>query len=203
MKADDYLVQVAYVTGRILHEGTGQPPVGEIEFTADEGKIFGRVFDDGRFVISAYEQFPLLNLNIRVRSPQYRAGEVTHSLTVTIPAGDYDPEPPTAPAALFDVGDIILPGEGVNVRGRVTEAADPEVPVAGADVTLTHNGPPGSEIPSETTDADGRYRFKDARLWSPAEIAVSKTGFVTETRALRPDYGKLVNEEHFRLQPSP
>ncbi|HEY0078511.1 MAG TPA: carboxypeptidase-like regulatory domain-containing protein [Pyrinomonadaceae bacterium] len=204
MKDDSYLAQVAYVTGRLLHEGTGRAVVGDIEITADEGEVFGRVFEDGRFVVSAYEKFAALHLHIRARSEQYRAGEVTHAVVATIPpADDFDPETPTPPAPLVDLGDILLPGDEVNIRGRVTEAADPDAPILGAEVTITHAGPAGTEITPVLTDSDGRFRFDEVRVWSPASISAFANGFQTETRALLPDYGRLVNEEHFRLPPPP
>jgi Carboxypeptidase regulatory-like domain len=204
MKEDGEIRQVAYVKGRILHEGTGRPVVGDIRLTADEGVVSGRVFDDGTFVVSAYEKFPALHLNVRAASPQYRAGALTHTFVASIPAAaDFDPTPPAAPAPLVDVGDIILPGDAVNLRGRVTQAADPDVPVVGADVALTHAGPPGSEVPPAATDGEGRFRFDDVRLWAPSTIGVTAAGFKPESRALVLDYERPVNEEDFRLQPPP
>ncbi|MBC7909099.1 MAG: carboxypeptidase regulatory-like domain-containing protein [Pyrinomonadaceae bacterium] len=201
---------MAYATGVILHKGTGRPLDGEIQFTAEEGTVVGKVLADGTFVVSGYEKFTGLKLHISAQSPMYRTGhaEFTPPVILFPPGSDFDPEPPALPTALVDVGLVLLPADKVNVRGLVVEAKNPESPISGAKVEIKHDG----LTLQTTTDSAGRYRFEEEVnakvqiingkvITTPPQITCSIAGFVSVTRILLLDYSKLVNEEHFRLAP--
>lgn len=209
MTTQDVITQVAFATGRILHQGTGEPVIGEIQITAKEGPVVDKVLADGTFAISGDLKllFPhldtqnyQLNLTIRANTAQYRAGFINHTLLVAIPGGsNFDPDPPLTLGALVDIGTILLPADSINIRGRVVEAKNPDTPISGATVEVLHAGPP---IPAATTKADGGYRFDDITVTAPARIRCSEPmNFKPETRTLLIDFGKLVNEESFRLPP--
>jgi|GEM_PF-1486911 len=204
----DVITQVAFVTGRILHQGTGRPVVGQVRLIAKQGPVVSKVLDDGTFAVSGHLRFLFpdlaaqpyqLDLTIRADSPQFQSGFIEQSLVVAIPMGrSFDPNPPTVPDALVDVGTILLPADPVNVRGRVFEAENPGTPISGATVRVLHAGPP---IPA-VTGADGRYRLDGITVIAPAQIQCSEPmNFKPETRALLLDFGKLINEENFRLAP--
>lgn len=195
--------QVAYVKGRILHAGTGRPVVGDVRITAAERRVVGKVFDDGRFVVSAYERYDELHLDIHATSKQFSAGAAKLSVLVTLdPGDDFDPEPPASPDPLKDLGDILLPQppDKTYVRGRVVRADDPEVPIVNAQVKVELGSPPAILLGSDTTDAEGRYRLDDMEIIAPATVTCSAVGFKTEARALLVDFGRAVNVENFRLQ---
>ena len=204
----DVITQAAFARGRILHGGTGLPVVGDIEFTAREGPVVGRVLADGTFVLSGYLTFlfPLLatqaytlNLSVRVSSPQLRAGAVTLPLVLNVPAGpSFDPDPPAAPRALIQSPTVLLAADPLSIRGRVVEAEDPTAPIQNATVEVLHAG---AAIAPFVTGTDGLYRFDSVTLVAPVEVRASHASFQTVTRAMRPEYGLLVNEENFRLPP--
>lgn len=204
----DVITQTAFARGRILHGGTGEPVAGDIDFTAHEGPVVSRVLADGTFVLSGYLGFlfPLLatqaytlNLTVRVTSPQLSAGAVALPLVLNVPAGpSFDPDPPAAPRALIQIPTILLTADPLTIRGRVVEAEDPTAPIQNATVEVLHAG---AAVVPEQTDADGRYRFDGAVLVAPVEVRASHANFLTVTRAMRPEYGLLVNEENFRLPP--
>ena len=205
----DVITQTAFATGRIIHEGTGRPPVGAVTFAAAEGPVVGRVLEDGTFALSGYLNFLFpnlaaqnyqLTLTISLTSPQYRSGRFERTLApVVVPLGsDFDPAPPAAPDPLVNFGTIILAADPVNIRGRVVEAANPGTPVGGASVEVLHAGPP---IAAAAADASGRYRFDDIGVTAPAQIRCSAPTFKTITRDLLLDFGRLINEENFRLSP--
>jgi hypothetical protein len=182
--------------------------VGDIDFTAREGPVVSRVLADGTFVLSGYLDFLFpqlatqaytLNLRVRVTSPQLRAGAVTLPRVLNVPAGlSFDPDPPNAPRALIQIPTILLAADPLTIRGRVVEAEDPTAPIQNASVEVLHAGP---AIAAEPTGADGRYRFDDVVLVAPVQVRASHANFLTVTRAMRPEYGLLVNEENFRLPP--
>jgi hypothetical protein len=204
----DVITQAAFARGRILHGGTGEPIAGDIDIAALEGPVVGRVLADGTFVLSGYLPFlfPLLatqaytlNLRIRVTSPQLRAGAVTLPLILNVPAGpSFDPDPPAAPRALIQIPTILLTADPLSIRGRVVEAEDPTAPIQNATVEVLHAGPAVAPV---VTGADGRYRFDGVTLVAPVQVRASHANFLTVTRAMRPEYGLLVNEENFRLPP--
>lgn len=207
----DIITQVAFITGRILHAGTGQPVVGRIRITAEEGPIIDKVLEDGTFAISGWLEllFPnldtqdyQLHLHVHVDSPQFRQGFIELALPpVTIAMGsNFDPDPPTPPDPLIDLGTILLPADTVNIQGRVVESENPDTPIASATVEVLQSG---TVTHTATTDSEGLYRFDEKNVVAPAEIQCSKTGFKTQKRTLLLDFGKLMNEEYFRLPPQP
>ena len=204
----DIVKQATFATGRIVHQGTGEPVVGQVQIAAQEGPVAAKVTGDGTFLLSGDLKllFPnlatqnyQLHLDIHADSAQFHPGFIDHPVLVTIPGGpSFDPDPPTTPLALVVVPTVLLPADPTNVRGRVVEAHNPETPISGATLELLQGGPPISAV---TTDADGRYRFNDVTVLAPSQIRCSKAGFKTEARPLLVDFGKLINEEYFRLAP--
>jgi hypothetical protein len=200
MITPDVIEQVALVTGRILHEGTGKAVFGHIHITAQEGLVTDKLLTDGTFVVSSRPEllFPnlgsqnyQLNLTIRADSPQYRASSFQRQLSVAIPMGSTFDIP-------IDVGTILLPADPVNIRGRVVEAANPDTPILNATVQVLQ----GAAVTNwTTTNNDGRYRFENITVLAAAEIQCSKANFKTQKRTLLIDFGKLINEEYFRLGP--
>jgi hypothetical protein len=232
----DVSKQVALITGRVLHQGTGEPILGRIHITAREGDVVDKVLEDGTFVISGQLErlFPelslhdyTLNMTIRAESPQFRtlpaefpqssSGVVQYSHQVNIPQGaNFDPEPPTAPDPLINLGTIRLPVDPqddptadpqvfqknmeVTIRGRVVQASDPDIAIGGATVQILQNG----SVTNIQTSSDGRYSLDNIIVKSPATISCSAPNFQqTKPRNLLIDFSKLVNEEDFRLHPSP
>jgi Carboxypeptidase regulatory-like domain len=201
--SENFNTLAAFAHGLLLHEGTGRPPNGSVQMSADEGPVVGRVLDDGRFVVSGYGvSAQQVHLHIHANSAQYRAGFTDVLVVVQIPPGaDFDPEPPAVPTPLVDLGAVLLPADPVNLRGRVVDASNPGAAVAGASVELMHGGP--NAISPVMTDAGGHYRFDEIVVKAPITIQFSKLDFQTETRSLLLDFGKLINEENARLQPLP
>jgi hypothetical protein len=216
----DITKQAAFITGRILHQGTRLPIEGNIRITAQGIEIINKVFEDGTFVISAPLEivFPKLStlaysidLTIQADSAQFRQGNVKYSQTIVIPAGaNFDPDLATVkPDPLIDLNTIYLPinPKGnelrVNIRGRVVQAKNPAAAFPTPpkiEVVVT-----GEPSVSKTADAiDGRYQFKEVLVRSPnARIKCSAPGFKSIDRLLTVDYGKVFNQEDFQLMPFP
>ena len=209
----DILKQAAFIKGRILHQGTGEPVVGRVHITAREGFVVDKILADGTFAVSGdLEQlFPKLSsqsypltLTIRADSAQFRQNFVEYSFLVTIPVGsNFDPKPPALPNPLIDVGTIRLPVDlenmQVNIRGRVVPAKDPDIPINGAMVSILQSS---VVTHSTTTNPQGRYRFDNIIVKAPAQIKCSASGFVSQNpRILQVDFSKSINEEYFRLAP--
>ena len=209
----DILKQAAFIKGRILHQGTGEPVVGRVHITAREGFVVDKMLADGTFAVSGdLEQlFPKLSsqsypltLTIRADSAQFRQNFVEYSFLVTIPVGsNFDPKPPALPNPLIDVGSIRLPVDlenmQVNIRGRVVPAKDPDIPINGAMVSILQSS---VVTHSTTTNPQGRYRFDNIIVKAPAQIKCSASGFVSQNpRILQVDFSKSINEEYFRLAP--
>jgi hypothetical protein len=192
----DVIKQAAFITGRILHQGTGDPVIGRIHITAREGFVVDKI------------------LTIRADSAQFRQGFVEYSFLATIPVGsNFDPKPPTLPGSLIDVGTIRLPVDPavdptanpvvfqknmqVNIRGRVVRAKDPDIPINGAKVSILESS---VVTHSTTTNSQGRYRFDNIIVKAPAQIKCSAPGFLSQNpRILQVDFSKSINEEYFRL----
>lgn len=197
----DIIEQIVMVTGRIIHQGTGNPIAGKIAITSSDGEIIQTLRSDGFFAISGkpgvlFQQLATMNytlhLAIRATSSQYRAGVAEKLITVPINAGE-NFNPP------LSVGTILFAADTSYIRGRVTSGVDPHNPIAGATVKLiqsmvvTH---------STTSDANGAFTFDMVPVAAPAELECSAATFVTQKRALIIDYGRPVHEEYFRLTPS-
>jgi hypothetical protein len=229
----DITKQAAFITGRILHQGTRLPIVGKIRITAREVEIIDKVFEDGTFVVSAPLDiiFPKLStlsysidLTIQADSTQFRQRTVQYSQSISIPAGsNFDPDPdpnvvpPIKPDPLIDLGTIYLPVNPaddpsadlkvyqnnllVNIRGKVIQAKHPGVPfVTPPTIQVISTG---IALVPETADGDGQYKFNEVLVRSPARIKCSPPGFKPIDRPLIVDYGKVFNQEDFRLMPLP
>lgn len=214
----DLITQTLFVTGRLLHQGTGRPPEGEVEITALEGPVVGRALADGTFVVSGDlpRLFPELkqrayglNLLIRVVSRQFIRGYYEgRAKPLTIPQGaDFDPDPdlyqpnpPPPPHPPLDAGTIVLSTqyEPIHLRGRVVAANDPEAPIAGATLTLFHNG----VETHTTTGADGCYRFPEITdITDPVTLRAVAAGYNQDKdRLLVLDFTRTVNQEDFQLK---
>jgi hypothetical protein len=225
----DVIKQAAFITGRILHQGTGEPVVGRVGIAAREGSVsvVDKVLADGTFVVSGdlEKLFPELSLQsyqltlkIRADSAQFRHGFVEYSLPVPIHismGSNFDPEPPILPDLPINLGTIRLPVDPaidptadpvvfqdnmqVNIRGRVVRATDPDIPITGATVKVIQSS---VVTHSAVTNTDGRYRFDNIIVKAPAKIECSAPGFQSPNPCiLQIDFGKLINEEYFRLAP--
>jgi hypothetical protein len=205
----DIIKQIAFVTGRILHRGTGRPVDGKIRLKTKQGPVTTTIREDGIFAVSGNLDFLFpdlatqpyaVDLTIRADSAQFREGFIEQALPIVLPMGlNLNPVPPASPDPMPDVGTIFLPGDPINIRGRVTEGANLGTPIAGAQIDILH---PGPAIAPALTDADGFYRIDGATVFAPAQIRASElVNFKDETRTLLPDFGLTVNEENFRLAP--
>lgn len=203
----EVLEQVALVTGKILHQGTGEPVFGEVRITTEVGMVADKLLKDGTFVISGRPDllFPQLssqsyqlNFKIGAESPQFRQGFVETDLTVTIPSG-WTFEQPVALAEI-----VFLNADPVNIGGYVFDAINPNNGIANATITVLQEGRvPDSTLTSADRGELGRYRFNEITVLAPAQIRCVATDFQTQTRNLLIDFGKLLNQENFYLVPSP
>jgi hypothetical protein len=201
----DVIEQVALVTGRVLHEGSGLPVVGSVTVTALEGSVYSRVFKDGVFVVSGkVEQlFPALatqpynlTLLIRANSAQFIAGfaEITQTVAITQNESFDGPLPLPLPD-----GTLYFPAGLINIRGGVAEAGQLENPISSATIEILQGG---ANIASTATDVEGRYRLNSVTLTAPSEIRCSVPGFTTQTRPLLVDFSQSNHREDFQL-PTP
>lgn len=221
--APDEIEQIALVTGKILHEGTGKPVIGTVKISVQEPSIIDKVLSDGTFVLSGRSEllFPdlslqdyQLHLTIRVTSPQFRLGFVERSLTVTIPRG-WDFERPVAKAFPDSLVNIVvwLPAEPVFIRGYVFDGDNPGKGIENATVTIQQGGNTFTALTSAGGDRKGRYSFQDlgdppkpqaftitATSPSPATISCTKTDFKSIlNRPLVIDFERSLHEEYFYL----
>ncbi len=188
------------VTGRALHQGTGQPVRGTIAFSSPSGPIIANVRPDGSFAISGRPDllFPDLatqnyafQIELTATSTQFRAGSGTTGATVNLTAGE-DFSPP------LDAGTLEFPADPVYIRGTVTNGAEPFGAIVGATVQLFQDGVLQD---SAVTDADGAYAFDAVIVPAPAELVCSAATYTAQTRTLLLDYGLAVNQEFFRMTP--
>ncbi len=203
----EVLEQVALVTGKILHQGTGKPVFGNVRITTEVGAVVDKLLKDGTFVISGRPDllFPRLssqsyqlNLKIRAESPQFRQGFVETDLTVTIPSGWTFEQPVSSAETVF------LNADPVNIGGYVFDAINANNGIANATITVLQEGRvPDSTLRSADRGELGRYRFNEITVLAPAQIRCVATDFQTQTRNLLIDFGKLLNQENFYLVPSP
>lgn len=202
----DVVEQVALVSGRFVHRGTGRPLRGSVSIEAREGRVITKLLDDGTFALSAdpHSFAPqiaagavTLSLTIRTTSPEFTTGLATEAATVTAVA----PFPTALGLWKLPLGASTTAANlSRTIRGSVIAAKDPKLPVAGANVEILHAG--GAIAPA-TTGADGRFSFDDVVVEGPAEIRVSKSTFVTQIRQLSIDFTHGMHEEHFRLVTEP
>jgi hypothetical protein len=202
----DVVEQVALVSGIVLNRGTRLPIDGSIAFDAREGPVASRILDDGTFVVSGRPDllFPglataaaSLTLTVHVQSDEFRQGQVDHPLPVVVAKAF----PFNSP---LDQGELLLPVNPADIqknlartiRGRVTDAADPQPPLAGATIDILQNGLVTNTMP---TDAQGRFGFDDLVVAAPAEIRCTAAMFKTQRRKLLIDFHLSMHEEMFRL----
>ena len=204
--------QVALVTGKILHGGTGLPVAGQVTVTALEGVVYSRVFKDGVFVVSGKlaQLFPLLSaqpynltLQIRADSPQFSAGYAEQVQSITIPQAFSFEAPISLPVT---DSTLYFPADPVNIRGGVVEAAQPENPIPTATVEVLQAG---AVIATTATnsgdryiDSEGRYRLNNVVLTAPSVIRCRALGFTDIERSLLVDFSRFINREDFRLPTS-
>jgi hypothetical protein len=204
--SNDVIEQIALVSGRIVHRGTGRPIDGSVRIDAAEGPVIFKLLEDGTFALSAnphsfQKQIAggsvKLSLTIRARSAEFTTGFVTESVAVTVPVAAFPK----------DQGVWKLPlvaGAAANlartIRGIVTEAKNPETPVANATIEILHTG--GAIAPA-STGADGRFSFGEVVVEAPADIRATTFGFKTQTRQLWIDFTLGMHEEHFRMVSEP
>ena len=200
----DVIEQIALVSGRIVHRGTGRPIQGSLTIAAAEGPVRLKVLDDGTFALSADPHVFLaqleansipLTLTLRAQSRDFTHGVVTETIALT-----------AVPPFPDEQADWKIPGEAGaiaanltrTIRGRVTEAENPSTPIAAATVEILHAG---AAIAPVATDTEGRFSFDGVVVEAPAEIRVSKADFVIQKRQLWIDFTLGSHEEYFRLMP--
>lgn len=201
MTAIDAIEQVALVTGRLLHRGSGRPIDGSVRFDAVEGRVYGRVLEDGTFVVTGHPPLLMrgpapwkLRLRIRVQSSELTTRVVTEELTVNN----------VTPGAMVNVGTLSFPMTASavkaniarTIRGVVVEDKDPHPVVAGAQIEISDSVP--SSV-NTVTDAHGRFSFDDLIVAGPATIKCTAPPFKTQTRQLLIDFHFAMHEVHFRL----
>ncbi|MEB3216060.1 MAG: hypothetical protein VKN72_07395 [Nostocales cyanobacterium 94392] len=203
----EILEQVAIVTGKILHQGTGKPVFGQVGITTEFGMVVDKLLKDGAFVISGRPDllFPQLdsqsyqlNLRIRADSLQFRQGFIEKDLTVTIPSGWTFEQPVSQAETVF------LDADAVNIGGYVFDAVNPSDRIANATIEILQEGMViYSTLTSSDPSEQGKYRFNNIIVLAAAQIRCVATDFQTQTRNLLIDFGKSLNQENFYLVPSP
>ena len=205
--SNDVIEQVAMVSGRIVHRGTGRPIEGSVRVEAAEGPVIFKLLEDGTFALSAdphsfQKQIDVdgsvsLSLTIRARSAEFTTGSVTEAVAVTAPVAAFP--------AKQDVWKLPMTGAAANlartIRGSVIEAKDPGKPVENATIEIVHAGT--TAIATANTGADGRFSFDNVIVEAPAEIRATKLHFKTQTRQLWIDFTLGMHEEHFRMVEEP
>jgi hypothetical protein len=202
----DVIEQVALVSGRIVHRGTGRAIDGSVTIEAAEGPVILKLLEDGTFALSADPHAFLpqiaanivpLTLTIRAQSPEFATGVVTEEVPVTavppFPAQQLTWKFPLDPAAA--AANLALA-----IRGSVIDTGDPPVVIAGAGVEVLHTG---AAIAPAVTGVDGRFSFDGVVIEMPARIRVTAAGFTVQTRELWIDFSRGMHEEHFRLVMEP
>lgn len=193
----DVVEQVAMVTGKLLHLGTGRRFEGSVRFELNGSPIDGRVLDDGTFAVIGRPETRVhpaaanLKLKMRVASSELTMGRLEHELTVAVGAWP------------VDVGTLALPVADVTkqvgrtVRGLVTKLKYPQTPISGATVEIVDAA--ATVIDSHMTGADGRFGFDDIVVPADSTIRCKAAGFDDQTRPLSIDFHLSMHEERFRL----
>ncbi len=226
----DVITQVALVTGKVLHEGTGKPVIGVVHITAREFPpninpiLIDKVLNDGTFVLSGRPELLFLelalrdyqlHLTIRATSAQFRQGFAEQLLTVTIPqnwdfAQPVSKELPTSTSTIL----VLLAADPVFIRGYVFDADNPGVGIANATITVKQGATTFTTVTSADVERRGKYSFQDpvdpAQLRAftitaahPATIQCSAVGFGSSPeRPLAIDFGRSPHEEYFYLVPT-
>jgi hypothetical protein len=219
--APDVIEQVALVTGRILHEGTGKPMIGTVQITVQESFVIDKSLSDGTFVLSgqpkllfpelALKDYQLL-LKIKATSPQFRQEFVEKSLSVTIPKG-WNFEQPISKALPIATSTILVlfPAEPVFIRGYVFDIDNPGMGIPNATVKIQQGVNTFTALTSTDVERKGNYSFQDPgdptkpqaftiTATNPATISCSATGFKpSPNRPLAVDFERSLHEEYFYL----
>ncbi|MEH2048233.1 carboxypeptidase-like regulatory domain-containing protein [Nostoc sp.] len=219
--APDMIEQIALVTGKILHEGTGKPVNGTVKITVQESPVIDKSLSDGTFVLSGRPEllFPelslkdyQLHLNIKAISPQFGQGLAEKSLTVTIPKGWNFEQPisqelPTSTSTIL----VLLSAEPVFIRGYVFDIDNPGMGIPNATVKIQQGSNTFTTLTSADVKSKGRYSFPDTgdptklqaftiTATNPATISCSATGFKSILdRPLAIDFERSLHEEYFYL----
>jgi hypothetical protein len=219
--APDMIEQVALVTGKILHEGTGKPVIGTVQITVQEPSVIGKILNNGIFILSGRSEllFPelvlkdyQLHLNIRATSLQFRQGFSQKALTVTIPKGWSFEQPvskvlPSSSSTIL----VLLSAEPVFIRGYVFDVDDPGVGIPNATVKIEQGVNTFTTLTSADVERKGKYTFQDPgdltkpqaftiTATSPATISCTATGFKSIlNRPLAIDFERSLHEEYFYL----
>ncbi len=213
----DVIEQVAIATGRIIHGGTGEAPLGKVLITSSLPGVVVKARSDGRFGVSGNLQrlFPdvatrdyRFHLDICIDSPQFKAGLPTFEQAVVIPAG-FTFEQPIA------LEEVRLTPEPIIVRGIVYDAlaVTPSgerkpIDVEGSVSLISGDGALG---PPATIDGSGRYslgsttadgRVEGNIIWKGTKIRCQAQGFEPQEHWLRVDFSRFVHEEYFYLKKS-
>lgn len=215
---DRVLTDQALITGSVQDALSGLPMLEPAEITLHYQPALGgdarpfplapRRLPDGQFVFvgNPTSVFPVLEageslaLRLTVRAVGYQEKSLDFSLSAEavaptetkrrIDERNVAVRVVTAPLAHHTL--VLLP-EPVHLGGRVVDADDRAVPVAGAEVRLT--APAG---PATTTDDDGFFVL-EMPVVSDVTIAVSHTDFNDTARNIRLDYRQPVNQQSFFL----
>lgn len=219
--APDVIEQVALVTGKILHEGTGKPVIGTVQITVQEPPVIDKILSDGTFVLSGRPEllFPglalkayQLRLNIRATSLQFRQGFAEKTLTVTIPKGWSFEQPiskvlPTSSSTIL----VLFPTEPVFIRGYVFDIDNPGMGIPNATVKIQQGVNTFTALTSTDIERKGKYSFQASgdptkpqaftiTATNPATISCSATGFKpSPSRPLAIDFERSLHEEYFYL----
>ncbi len=94
--------------------------------------------------------------------------------------------------------DFALAPNPVTLKGRVSRAEDPSVPIVGADVEITA---PAALGPVQT-DADGFYTLGPAPVATTVTLSITAAGRDPLNTDVRLDFRQLVNQGGFALEPS-
>ena len=221
--APDVIEQVALVTGKILHEGTGKPIIGTVQIKVKESFVIDKILSDGTFLLSGRPEllFPelalkdyQLHLKIKAISPQFRQEFVEKSLIVTIPKG-WNFEKPISkelPASISTI-QVLFSAEQVFIRGYVFDVDNPGIGIPNATVKIQQGAKTFTTLTSSDVDRQGQYSFQDLgdptkpqaftiTLTSPATISCTATNFKSIlNRPLVVDFERSLHEEYFHLSP--
>jgi hypothetical protein len=204
--SNDVIEQVAMVSGRIVHRGTGRPIDGSVRIEAAEGPVIFKLLEDGTFALSAdphsfQKQIDTgslsLSLTIRARSAEFTTGAVTDTVAVTVAMADFPKDqgvwklPRTAAGAAANLARTI--------RGGVIDVKNPEIRVENATIEILHGG----GTITTNIDGEGRFSFDNVVVEAPADIRATATSFKTQTRQLWIDFTLGMHEEHFRMMSEP
>lgn len=143
-----------------------------------------------------------LNLIVRGRSAEFKAGTAELSTVVNVLAGtQFDPPAPTPPHPLIDLHELRLAGDPMFIRGRVTDARNPGTAIPGATVTLSESFPAVTSVAVAMADAAGDYQFNGINFGGPVRLKCDAAGFRPVERELFVNLEAPMHTENFQLPP--